>query len=185
MGLSLAAYLSLSQHDGAVGASALLGAAGGVAYMALLQRHVDVMGTPGHAVRGLPKKANPGENLGALFLSAVSRVGDIYWCAAAASRARVGGCVDAAADAALIIHRNALAHPQLLVPVALAAGGSAWNGMELGPDVQFIYVLLGFMSYKVAVLDQAYKALKAVTLYAQVDTNRPVIKDLPDIDAPY
>ena len=91
----------------------------------------------------------------------------------------------AAADAALIIHRNALAHPQLLVPVALAAGGSAWNGMELGPDVQFIYVLLGFMSYKVAVLDQAYKALKAVTLYAQVDTNRPVIKDLPDIDAPY
>ena len=91
VGLSLAAYLSLSQHDGAVGASALLGAAGGVAYMALLQRHVDVMGTPGHAVRGLPKKANPGENLGALFLSAVSRVGDIYWCVHGCVARGVGG----------------------------------------------------------------------------------------------
>ncbi len=81
--------------------------------------------------------------------------------------------------------RNALAHPQLLVPVAIAAGGSAWNAADAGPDVQFIYVLLGFMSYKVAVLDQAYKALKKVTIWAEVPVERPVLKDLPDIDQPY
>ena len=82
--------------------------------------------------------------------------------------------------------RNALAHPQLLVPVAIAAGGSAWNAADVGPDLQYIWVLLGFRSYKVAVLDQGYKALKAVTLYAPKTSDRPVLKDLPDItDKPY
>ena len=78
-------------------------------------------------------------------------------------------------------HRNALAHPQLLVPVAIAAGGSAWNAADVGPDLQYVWVLVGFLSYKVAVLDQAYKALKKVTIYAPV-SDRPVLKDLPDID---
>jgi hypothetical protein len=67
----------------------------------------------------------------------------------------------------------------------MAAGGSAWNAAEAGPDVQFIYMLLGFLSYKAAVLDQAYRALKAVTIYAAPTVERPVIKDLPDIDQPY
>jgi hypothetical protein len=35
--------------------------------------------------------------------------------------------------------RNALAHPQLLVPVAIAAGGSAWNAADVGPDLQYVY----------------------------------------------
>ncbi len=84
-----------------------------------------------------------------------------------------------------VCFRHALAHPQLLVPVALAAGCSAWNAADVGPDAQYIYVLLGFLSYKVAALDQAYKALKAVTLYAPQVAERPVLKDLPDIDRPY
>ena len=75
-----------------------------------------------------------------------------------------------------------MAHPQLLVPVAIAAGGSAWNAADVGPDLQYVWVLVGFLSYKVAVLDQAYKALKAVTIYAPQVSERPVLKDLPDID---
>ena len=47
--------------------------------------------------------------------------------------------------------------------------------------MQYIWVLVGFLSYKVAVLDQAYKALKKVTIYAPA-SDRPVLKDLPDID---
>ena len=50
----------------------------------------------------------------------------------------------------------------------------------MGPDLQWIWVLVGFLSYKVAVLDQGYKALKAVTLYDK-PSDRPVLKDLPDI----
>ena len=44
-----------------------------------------------------------------------------------------------------------------------------------------MWVLVGFLSYKVAVLDQAYKALRKVTIYAPV-SDRPVLKDQPDID---
>lgn len=79
------------------------------------------------------------------------------------------------------VTRNALAHPQLLVPVALAAGCSAWNDADVGPDVSYVYLLLGFLSYKVAALDQAYRALKSVTLYA-TPTERPTLAELPDID---
>ncbi len=70
------------------------------------------------------------------------------------------------------------------MPVALAAGCSAWNKADAGPDFQYVYVLLGFLSYKVAALDQAYKALKKVTLYADPAPERPVLPDLPDIDSP-
>ncbi len=156
----MSTYLALTQPDITIAASSALGAAGSLAYLALLCRHVDGLGTAaGGAVRGLPLQKNPGANLGALLFGALKRVTDIYW--------------------------NALGHPQLLVPVALAAGGSAYNASDVGPDIQFIYVLLGFLSYKAAVLDQGYKALKAVTLYAAPASDRPVLKDLPDIDSPY
>jgi len=56
----------------------------------------------------------------------------------------------------------------------------AWNGADLGPDAQYAYVLLAFLSYKVAVLDQAWKALKAVTVFARPDSDRPVLLPLPD-----
>ena len=160
VGTATALYLLLTQHDVSIAASTELGVGGGVAYLALLCRHVDGLGASGAAnVRGLPLQRNPGADLGALMLGALKRVGDIYV--------------------------NALAHPQLLVPVALAAGGAAWNASDAGPDVQFIYVLLGFLSYKAAVLDQAYKALKRVTIFAAPPVERPVLKELPDIDNPY
>ena len=68
-----------------------------------------------------------------------------------------------------------------MVPAALVVGCSAWNAADVGPDLQYIYVLVGFLSYKVAVLDQGYKALKAVTLYAPKTSDRPVLRDVPDI----
>lgn len=38
--------------------------------------------------------------------------------------------------------RNALWHPQLAIPVALAVGCSQWNKLDLGPDVLFFDVLI-------------------------------------------
>ena len=98
-------------------------------------------------------------NLGALAVNAVKRIGDVYW--------------------------NALARPQLLVPVALAVGSTAWNDAhQAAEDVSYVYLLLGFLSYKVAALDQAYRALKQVTLYAAPVSERPILADLPDIEDP-
>jgi hypothetical protein len=59
-----------------------------------------------------------------------------------------------------------------------------WNDADLGPDVSFVYMLLGFLSYKVAALDQTYRALKTVTLYAAPSVERPTLAELPDIEDP-
>ncbi len=81
-GLAVALYLALTQDDLGVAGSVALGTGGGVAYLALLCRHVDGLGGAGDALRRMPLNKNPGENLGALLLGAVKRVADIYWCAA-------------------------------------------------------------------------------------------------------
>ena len=155
-GTGLSVYLLLAQHDVAVAGSALAGTGGSVAYVSLLCGHVDSLG-PG--VRSLPPVKGLATNLGALAVNAVKRIGDVYW--------------------------NALARPQLLVPVALAVGSTAWNDAhQAAEDVSYVYLLLGFLSYKVAALDQAYRALKQVTLYAAPVSERPILADLPDIEDP-
>jgi hypothetical protein len=155
-GAGLSVYLLLAQHDLAVAGSALAGTGGSVAYVALLCRHVDALG-PG--VRSLPPVKGLATNLGAVAVNAVKRIGDVYW--------------------------NALARPQLLVPVALAVASTAWNDAhDPAADVSYVYLLLGFLSYKVAALDQTYRALKQVTLYAAPVVERPTLAELPDIEDP-
>ena len=155
-GTGLSVYLLLAQNDLAVAGSALAGTGGSVAYVALLCRHVDALG-PG--VRSLPPVKGLATNLGAVAVNAVKRIGDVYW--------------------------NALARPQLLVPVALAVASTAWNDAhDAAADVSYVYLLLGFLSYKVAALDQTYRALKEVTLYAAPVVERPTLADLPDIEDP-
>ena len=78
-GAGLGGYLAVAQHDPVSGASVLVGATGAVAYLALLCRHVDGLGKRGK-VRGMKLQRNPGENIGAVLLGAVQRVGDVYWC---------------------------------------------------------------------------------------------------------
>ena len=93
--------MTVAQHDAVSGASVLVGAAGAVAYLALLCRHVDGLGKGGN-VRGLKLQRKLSENVGAVLLGAVQRVGDVYWCApvlklhrtaASASLAVPGVCV--------------------------------------------------------------------------------------------
>jgi hypothetical protein len=175
IGAGLSAYLAVAQHDVTSGVSVAVGVGGALAYLVLLGRHVDGL-RPG-SVRGFKPQRNPGENIVTVMLGAVQRVGDVYWCG---SIVYVRPACVRCADANVRLDRNALGHPQLLVPVAIAAGGSAWNAADVGPDLQWIWVLVGFLSYKVAVLDQGWKALKAVTLYEK-PSDRPVLKDLPDI----
>ena len=80
VGTGLAGYLTLAQHDAASGVSVLVGVAGSLAYLALLCRHVDGLGKGGN-VRGLKLQRKLSENVGAVLLGAVQRVGDVYWCA--------------------------------------------------------------------------------------------------------
>jgi hypothetical protein len=80
IGAGLAAYLATAQHDATSGVSVLVGTAGSLAYLALLCRHVDGLGRGGK-VRGMQLQKNPGENIGAVMLDALKRVGDVYWCA--------------------------------------------------------------------------------------------------------
>jgi len=154
-GASLSAYLLLADlADAAPAASAALGAAGSLAYVALLCRHVDSLGAA--SVRRLPLERNPGAQLGGVALSALRRLGDVYY--------------------------NALAHPQLLVPVLLAALSAAWAQDSSHAPVRLEYLLLGFLSYKAAALNEGFQALKRVTLYAAPETDRPVLPDLPSLE---
>jgi hypothetical protein len=68
--------------------------------------------------------------------------------------------------------------------VALAAGTAVYNeSAAAAMAVQPVYLLLGFLSYKAAVLDAGWKALKAVTVYAGPDdAGRPRLAPLPDVD---
>jgi len=161
-GAALSGYLALASEDGGVAAgSAAIGAAASVLYLALLCRHVDGLGGGvlgrggGAAAQRALAAARSG---GPASLPALARAGaDAYW--------------------------NALAHPQLLVPVGLAAAVCEYNaGCVEAQRLQPTYLLLGFLSYKAATLDAGWKALKAVTVYAAPDEARPTLPDLPDID---
>ena len=67
----------------------------------------------------------------------------------------------------------------------MAAASTAWSDAhDAAADVSYVYLLLGFLSYKVAALDQTYRALKQVTLYAAPVVERPTLADLPDIEDP-
>lgn len=154
LGAFLTLYLGLTQHDTMAFASGAIGAAGSLAYMALLCRHVDNLGKDN--VWAFAKNSNPGDNLLGLIGGAIGRVGDVY--------------------------KNALLHPQLLVPVAMAAGCSAWNSADLGPDILYFDVFICFFTYKVVVLDQGWRALKKVMLVKDDSPARPVIPKFDERD---
>jgi len=152
-GGSLCLYVAGAVHDGGASAgSCALGVLGGALYLQLLYRHVDGMG---------------GGVLGSGGGAAAVRT-----LSAKLGRPGAPNLLVQAAD----VYTNALAHPQLLVPVAMAAEVAAW------PGCQPTFMLLGFVSYKAAVLDAAYKALKAVTVYAAPDSGRPVLPELPTLE---
>lgn len=100
----------------------------------------------------MPKMTNPGENLIGLLVTAIKSIGIVYKCAICpASRAASAGGRGThdkdtegahALSSTPLRNRNALLHPQLLVPVALAAGCSQWNQLDLGPDVLYFDVLI-------------------------------------------
>ncbi len=58
------------------------------------------------------------------------------------------------------VYSQALLQKRLLVPVAAAAACSAFNAAEFPFDVNYGPVLLGFLTYKAAVLQKLYQDLK-------------------------
>ena len=156
VGALLSAYLLLADASGPnSAASAALGSAAGLAYLRLLCDDVDNVET--RRPRRLPPSPPPGDALGALH--PLRRAASVY--------------------------AHALARPQLAVPVALAVACCSWNAAHEGDaqtQLRLIYVLLGFLCYKAAVIDQGVKALKAVTVYAPPASERPTLAPLPEID---
>jgi hypothetical protein len=58
------------------------------------------------------------------------------------------------------VYSQALLQKRLLVPVAVAASCSAFNAAEFPFDVNYGPVLLGFLTYKAAVLTKLYEDIK-------------------------
>lgn len=178
-GALLTGYLALSglaaPPDAASGfgplsaaASAAAGAAGSLAYLAALCADVDAFPrSPGRPAPP-PPRPRPGgapskqQQPGRSPLAALRAVADVY--------------------------ATALLRPQLGVVVALGVAACAWNDLAasdpslLPARLQLPYLLLGLLSYKAAVLDQAVGALKAVTVYAAPDRGRPTLAALPELD---
>jgi hypothetical protein len=151
-GAGLAAYLLLTV-SGTAAAAALAGTAAGAAYLALLYRDADAL-TAETAVPLMAAQAEPTP-----WLRAVKVLGAAYW--------------------------HALAHPRLGIVVALGAAvsaGTAATGRSEPPLVEAGCLLLGFLSYKVALLLELWDDLKPkIDPEAGLRRARPTIPDLPPI----
>ena len=153
-GAGLAAYLFFTV-SGEAAAAALLGTAAGAGYLALLFRDTDAL-TPDSPVPLMAAQAEASP-----LLRKVKVLGAAYW--------------------------HALANPRLGVVVALGAAvgaGGAVAGRPAGepPLLEAGCLLLGFLSYKVALLLELWDDLKPkVDPEAGLRAARPTIPDLPPV----
>ena len=152
-GAGLAAYLLLTV-SGEAAAAALLGTAAGAAYLALLYRDTDALNTDSPVpLMAAQAEASP-------FARRVKVLGAAYW--------------------------HALANPRLGVVVALGAAvgaGTAASGRAADPPLlEAGCLLLGFLSYKIALLLELWDDLKPkVDPEAGLRGVRPSIPDLPSV----
>jgi hypothetical protein len=151
-GAGLAAYLFLTV-SGTAAACALAGTAAGAAYLALLYRDADAL-TPETAVPLMAAQAEPPG-----WVRRVKILGAAYW--------------------------HALANPRLGVLLALGASvrlGTVASGRTDPPLIEAGCLLLGFLSYKVALLLELWDELKPkVDPEAGLRPARPAIPDLPPV----
>lgn len=151
-GAGLAAYLFLTVSGNAA-AAALAGTAAGAAYLALLYRDADAI----TAETAVPLMAAQAEPQG--WLRRVKVLAAAYY--------------------------HALANPRLGVVVALGAAvglGSAATGRTEPPLIEAGCLLLGFLSYKIALLLELWDELKPkVDPEAGLRPVRPAIPDLPPV----
>ena len=135
-GTGLTAYCTLG-YGLANGLSAALGTAGGVAYLLMLQRYVDDL----EAKEGWEDELytrnlvyEPVTDVFGMIGGAFGKVGQVY--------------------------SQALLQKRLLVPCAVAAFASGFNALDLPFDFNYGPVLLGFVTYKAAVLSIMYDDVK-------------------------
>ena len=135
-GAGLTAYCTLG-YGLANGLSAALGTTGGVAYLLMLQRYVD----------DLEAKEGWEDELYTRNL-VYEPVTDVF--------GMVGGAFGKVGQ----VYSQALLQKRLLVPCAVAIFASAFNALDLPFDFNYGPVLLGFMTYKAAVLSIVYEDVK-------------------------
>lgn len=135
-GAGLTAYCTLG-YGLANGLSAALGTAGGVAYLLMLQRYVDDL----EAKEGWEDELytrnlvyEPVTDVFGMIGGAFGKVGQVY--------------------------SQALLQKRLLVPCAVAVFASGFNALDLPFDFNYGPVLLGFVTYKAAVLSIMYEDVK-------------------------
>ena len=135
-GAGLTAYCTLG-YGLANGLSAALGTTGGVAYLLMLQRYVD----------DLEAKEGWEDELYTRNL-VYEPVTDVF--------GMVGGAFGKVGQ----VYSQALLQKRLLVPCAVAIFASAFNALDLPFDFNYGPVLLGFVTYKAAVLSIVYEDVK-------------------------
>jgi hypothetical protein len=141
-GAGLTAYATLG-YGLASGLSAGLGVAGSLAYLILLGRYVD----------SLKEKEDDEEDYYAVNLvyEPVTDVG-----------AMLGGAFGKVGA----VYSQALLQKRLLVPVFLVVFATTFNKLDAPFDFNYGPVLLGFLTYKAAVLTKVYEDLKPALISA-------------------
>ena len=135
-GAGLTAYCTLG-YGLANGLSAALGTTGGVAYLLMLQRYVD----------DLEPKEGWEDELYTRNL-VYEPVTDVF--------GMIGGAFGKVGQ----VYSQALLQKRLLVPCAVAVFASAFNALDFPFDFNYGPVLLGFVTYKAAVLSIMYEDVK-------------------------
>ena len=135
-GAGLTAYSTLG-YGLANGFSAALGSGAGLVYLYLLGKYVDEL------------EPNDGEFDDLYTRNLVYEpVNDVF--------GMLGGAFGKVGQ----VYSQALLQKRLLVPVVVAAGTSAFNALDFPVDFNYGPVLLGFLTYKAAVLTKLYEDLK-------------------------
>jgi len=135
-GAGLTAYSTLG-YGLANGFSAALGSGAGLVYLYLLGKYVDEL------------EPNDGEFDDLYTRNLVYEpVNDVF--------GMLGGAFGKVGQ----VYSQALLQKRLLVPVVVAAGTSAFNALDFPFDFNYGPVLLGFLTYKAAVLTKLYEDLK-------------------------
>ena len=134
-GAGLTAYSTLG-YGLANGFSAALGSGAGLVYLYLLGKYVDELEPKEGEFDDLYTRNlvyEPVTDVFGMWGGAFGKVGQVY--------------------------SQALLQKRLLVPVIVAAGASAFNALDFPFDFNYGPVLLGFLTYKAAVLTKLYEDL--------------------------
>ena len=134
-GLGLTAYSTLG-YGLANGLSAALGTAGSLVYLVMLGQYVDELKGSELDEEAYTRNLvyEPVTDVFSMLGGAFGKVGQVY--------------------------SQALLQKRLLVPVVIAASSSAFNALDAPFDFNYGPMLLGFLTYKAAVLTKLYEDLK-------------------------